>query len=167
MLRFVPLDPVDFELYAGDLFSILWRNMDEIAPSGNSYEEDFAEWLNYNKSVIASGERKNILFIDEEIDCIAGYFQYRLDKNCLWLDEIESLEDYQGKGLIYRPLMQYFLPKLPDSIDHYQAYIHKNNLRSAAILEKMGAKTVGANSSGSSLLYRGTLADLNKWLEQK
>lgn len=167
MLRFVPLDPADFELYAGDLFSILWRNMDKIAPSGNSYEEDFAEWLNYNKTVIASGERKTILFIDETIDCIAGYFQYRIEDNCLWLDEIESLEDYQGKGLIYRPLMNYFLPKLPDSIDRYQAYIHKNNLRSAAILEKMGAKALAANASGSSLLYSGTLAALKEWIEQK
>ena len=167
MLRFVPLDPVDFELYAGDLFSILWRNMDEIAPSENPYEEDFAEWQNYNQSAIASGERKTILFIDEEIDCIAGYFQYSIENCSICFDEIESLQDYWGKGLIYRPLMKYLLPQLPDSITHFKAYIHKSNLRSSAIIERMGAVSVGENPSGSSHLYCGTLADLIQWTNKE
>lgn len=167
MLRFVELQAKDFEMYARDLFSILYRNMNEIAPSGSSYEEDFAVWYDYNRKIMESGERKTILFIDESIDCIAGYFQYRLEEHTLWFDEIESLEEYQGKGLIYRPLMKHLLPQLPENISLYKAYIHKNNLRSAAILEKMKAAVVGTTSSGNSLLYCGSLADLKQWLESK
>ena len=37
MLSFVPLRSADFDLYADDLFAILWDNMNEIAPSGCSY----------------------------------------------------------------------------------------------------------------------------------
>ena len=167
MLSFVPLQTEDFELYAGDLFSILYRNMNEIAPSGSSYKEDFTVWFDYNRTVISSGERKTILFIDESIDCIAGYFQYRLEENTLWFDEIENLEEYQGKGLIYRPLLKLLLPQLPREIAQYKAYIHKNNLRSAAILEKTGAEIIGITPSGNSLLYCGSLTDLLDWVNQK
>lgn len=84
MLSFVPLRSADFDLYADDLFVILWGNMNEIAPSGCSYEEDFAVWSDYNRTVIESGERKTVLFIDEDSDRIAGYFQYRQENNILW-----------------------------------------------------------------------------------
>lgn len=165
MLMFKPLRPEQFDWYAQDIFSILWQNMNPIAPSGNSMEEDFALWAEYNKQAVS--RRKTILFIDEESDRIAGYFQYRLEGDTLWLDEIESLPDYQGKGLIYRPLLKQLLPQLPEQILFHQSYVHKENSRSAAILEKMGAKAVGENASGSSHLYKGTISDLKHWVEQK
>lgn len=167
MLSFIPLRTEDFDLYADDLFAILWGNMNKIAPSGCSYEEDFAVWSEYNRTVSASGERKTLLFIDEDSDRIAGYFQYRLEEHILWFDEIESLKAYQGKGLIYRPLLKQLLPQLPSQIDSYQAYIHKSNTRSAAILNAMGARQIGSTPSGNSLLYHGKLADLKQWLERK
>lgn len=167
MLSFVPLRAEDFDLYADDLFAILWGNMNEIAPSGCSYEEDFAVWSDYNRSVIESGERKTVLFIDEDSDRIAGYFQYRLESNILWFDEIESLKQYQSRGLIYRPLLKWLLPQLPACIDSYQAYIHKDNSHSSAILKAMGAQQIGQTPSGNSLLYNGSLSDLKLWMKQK
>ena len=167
MLSFVPLRSADFDLYADDLFAILWGNMNEIAPSGCSYGEDFAVWSDYNRTVIESGERKTVLFIDEDSDRIAGYFQYRQENNILWFDEIESLKNYQGKGLIYRPLLNWLLPQLPDNIDSYQACIHKENTHSSAILKAMGAEQIGQTPSGNSLLYHGKLAELERWLKQK
>ncbi len=167
MLSFIPLRAEDFDLYAEDLFAILWGNMNEIAPSGCSYDEDFAVWSEYNHTVTESGERKTILFIDEESDRIVGYFQYRLDGTILWFDEIESLKIYQGKGLIYRPLLKSLLPLLPMCIETYQAYIHKNNSRSSGILEAMGARMIGSTPSGNSLLYCGQLSDLKQWLNRK
>ena len=164
VLSFYPMNSADFSLYAQDLFAILWFNMNEIEPSGYTFEEDFAVWFDYNKN---DTERKTILFIDEAIDRIVGYFQYRLTDNTLGLDDIQILPDYQGKGLVYRPLMKYFLPKLPAEITKHQSYINKNNLRSAAILEKMGAKIVGETPSGKSLCYEGSITDLKNWTNLK
>lgn len=164
MLKFYPMNPEDFELYAQDLFAILWFNMNEIEPSEYSFEEDFAVWFDYNKK---DTERKTILFIDEAIDRIVGYFQYRLEGSILCLDEIQILPDYQGQGLVYRPLMKYFLPQLPQEITQHKSYVNKKNLRSVAILEKMGAKAIGENPSGSSLCYVGSINDLTKWTKQK
>ena len=48
-----------------------------------------------------------------------------------------------------------------------QNNINKNNLRSAAILEKMGAKVVGETPSGKSLCYEGSIADLKNWTNLK
>lgn len=164
MLSFYPMNPEDFELYAQDLFAILYFNMNEIEPSGCTFEEDFAVWFDYNKS---DKQRKTILFIDEAIDRIVGYFQYRLDSDSLWLEEIQVLPDYQGKGLVYRPLMKYILPQLSNKIQYHQSYVNKKNLRSAAILEKMGAKAVSETPSGKSLCYRGSIADLSAWTYRK
>ncbi len=163
-LSFYPMDPADFELYAQDLFAILWFNMNEIEPSGCSFEEDFAIWFDYNKN---DTERKTILFIDENIDRIVGYFQYRLNEGIFWLDEIQILPEYQGKGVVYRPLMKHLLPKLPEEITIHRSYINKNNLRSAAILEKMGAYIIGETPSGKSLCYEGSITDLQNWTNLK
>lgn len=164
MLSFYPMNSEDFELYAQDLFAILWFNMNELEPSEYFFEEDFAVWFDYNKN---DTERKTILFVDEVIDRIVGYFQYRLEEHILWLDEIQILPDYQGQGLVYRPLMKYFLPQLPEEIQYHQSYVNKKNLRSAAILEKMGAKAVSETPSGNSLCYRGSIADLSAWTYKK
>ena len=164
MLSFYPMNSEDFELYSQDLFAILWFNMNEIEPSEYSFEEDFAVWFDYGKS---DKQRKTILFIDESIDRIVGYFQYHLESDTLVLEEIQVLPDYQGKGLVYRPLMKYFLPQLTKEIQHHQSYVNKNNLRSATILEKMGAKVIGETPSGKSLCYRGSIADLTAWANEK
>ena len=164
MLKFYPMASEDFELYAQDLFAILWFNMNEIEPSEYSFEEDFTVWFDYGKS---AENRKTILFIDEDIDRIVGYFQYHLEADQLVLEEIQVLPEYQGKGLVYRPLMKYFLPQLPKEILQHKSYVNKNNPRSAAILEKMGAKVIGESPSGSSLCYVGTIADLTMWSNQK
>ena len=163
-LSFYSMAPSDFELYAQDLFAILWFNMNEIEPSGCGFGEDFSIWYDYNKN---NTERKTILFIDEAIDRIVGYFQYRLVDNILWLDEIQILPEYQGKGLVYRPLMKYFLTKLPAKITVHRSYINKNNPRSAAILEKMGAHIIGETPSGKSLCYEGSITDLQNWTNLK
>ncbi len=164
MLSFYPMNSEDFELYAQDLFAILWFNMNKIEPSEYSFEEDFAVWFDYGKS---NKQRKTILFIDEAIDRIVGYFQYHLEADTLMLEEIQVLPDYQGKGLVYRPLMKHLLPQLPKEIVHHQSYVNKNNLRSAAILEKMGAEIVGETPSGKSLCYQGSITDLSAWTYQK
>ena len=163
-LSFSPMAAEDFELYAQDLFAILWFNMNEIEPSGCTFEEDFSVWFDYGKK---DTHRNTILFIDETIDRIVGYFQYHLDENILCLEEIQTLPEYQGKGLVYRPLMKYFLPKLPESILFHRSYVNKNNPRSAAILEKMGTKITGETPSGKSYCYEGNISDLKNWTDQK
>ena len=71
-----------FEQYARALFSILYDNMSQIAPTGNSREEDFPYWFNANKeelknenaSLTASNEKQKKLMgiIHEEVMTIVN-----------------------------------------------------------------------------------------------
>jgi hypothetical protein len=44
MFKFCYLNKNEFEKYARGLFTVLCENMSQIAPTGNSWEEDFQFW---------------------------------------------------------------------------------------------------------------------------
>ena len=81
MVDFHFLRQYEFEQYADGLFSILYDNMSQIAPTGNSREEDFLFWFEANKEGLENANRHIIVSVQKETHEIVGYFQYTVQNN--------------------------------------------------------------------------------------
>lgn len=147
---FAPKNSLDALL--PQLFSILRANMTAIAPTGDSYEEDLALWKAYILPALGDKDRQLVLLHWE--GHLAGYFQYAVHGDTLMMEEIQIKPEYQGTGL-FRSLYQWLAKELPAGLARAEAYAHKSNQKSQAILEHLGLKKAGENPSGSSWRYQG------------
>ena len=147
----------DFAQIAPELFDLLYTNMSEIAPSGYCYEEDRAVWM---AAVVPAMEKENrqvvLIYAD---GARAGYFQYYTTAETLMLEEFQLKRPYQGSGA-FGALFSWLLPRLPEDLRFAEAYAHKQNLRSQAILEHLGLQRTGENKSGNSWHFGGSYAPL-------
>jgi len=160
MIRCTKLAPARFEEHATDMFDILADNMNAIAPTGCSREEDFALWHASMREQLSDGGRQIVLAI--EGSTLAGYVQFSLQGDVLMMDEIEIRKEMQGRGA-FRALFDAMLTELPPSVVYAEAYANKANAKSIAILGRLGLTVIGENRSGRSWHFRGTTAALRLW----
>ena len=134
------------------LFDILHANMSRIAPTGNTYEEDLASWL-FCVSPALEKEPRRILLIRDR-DEIAGFFQYFVNNALFMMEEIQLKDRYHGTG-VFGELYAYLTRIIPKDTELVEAYAHKSNHRSIAVLTHLGLEIVGENQSGNSYHFRG------------
>ena len=163
MIDFYFLKQDDFKQYAGGLFSILYENMSQIAPTGNSRVEDFSFWYDANKDELTNENRHIIVSTQKETNEIVGYFQYSVQNKVLLMEEIQIKKSYQGKYNIFERIYELVFDNLKEDIDVVEAYANKKNTKSIGILGKLGLSIVGENKRGTSYHFRGTYADLLSW----
>lgn len=153
--RFV--DKESIETILPELFKILHANMSVIAPTGETFEEDFAVWKGYIVQAVKDDSRQIVtMHCNGEL---AGYFQYDTGGSTFMMEEIQVKPHYQGSG-IFRGLYRWLEDKIPEHVIYAEAYSNKENLKSQGILEHMGLERAGENKSGSSYLYRGNCREL-------
>ena len=163
MFDFAFLRREEFEQYAKALFSILYDNMSQIAPTGNSREEDFPYWFNANKEELKNENRHIIIIVQKEINEIAGFFKYSVQNDVFFMEEIQIRKSYQGKYNIFERIYKFVLDNIKDGVCVVEAYADKRNIKSVGILGKLGLTIVGENKNGISYHFRGTYADLLNW----
>ena len=163
MFDFYFLKQDDFKQYAEGLFSILYDNMIQIAPTGNSREEDFAFWFYANKEELKNKNRRIIVSVQKVTNEIVGYFQFSVQSNILLMEEIQIRKIYQGNYNIFEGFYELFLTNMKDDVVFVEAYANKKNTKSIGILGKLGLSIVGENNRGTSYHFRGTYTDLLKW----
>lgn len=158
--EFIFLDKLNTDKYLEDLFRILHSNMSEIAPTGNSYEEDFAMWSDAIIHALEKAQRQIVLMYIE--NTLAGYFQYYInsDTRSLMMEEIQIKKAYQGSGL-FTEFYKWLLKQLSEDIMYVEAFANKKNLKSQGILTHMGLKCAGENKNGNSFYYKGNYADVS------
>ncbi len=163
MATFKTIDREDFILYAERLFSILAANMADIAPTGNSYDDDYSIWCeNFGKAALEDYSTL-VLILDGE--AVIGFFNYYVKRDIFHMNEIQLERNYHSKEGIFRGLYTYVLDLLPPDIHVVTAYANKQNFKSNAILRHLGLCVVGENSSGSCYRYEGTFSSLLEWYE--
>ena len=143
------------------LYQLLHENMSRIAPTGNTYEEDYASWSGCVLPAMEKEQRQMVLMhVGGEF---AGYFQYYVtgDKERLMMEEIQLREKFQGSGL-FGEFYRWLVRELPGDIAHVEAYANKKNFKSQAILEHLGLQRAGENKNGNSFFYRGEYARLRE-----
>jgi len=158
------MENAEFEQIAPVLFDILAGNMEKIAPTGCSREEDFALWHSSMLDLLQDGSRRIALCFAGEPERIAGYFQYTAKDGVFMMEEIEIAPEYQGKSGIFRGLYSLVLPSV-SGMQTAEAYANKANARSIGILRKLGLQIIGENKSGRSWHFRGLFSDLIRWHE--
>lgn len=134
------------------LFDILYDNMNEIAPTGNSYDEDKQSFLDCVAPAMAHPARQIVLMYDDEK--LVGYFQYYVNAGMFMMEEIQLIREYHGSGL-FGAFYRWLIPQLPDGIERVEAYADKRNIKSQSVLAHLGLEQIGENKNGNSYHYRG------------
>ncbi len=141
------------------LFKLLNTNMGQIAPTGNSYDQDYEIWHSGICTAMQQPCRQIVLmYCDEDI---VGYFQYDIHSDTLMMEEIQIEQSYQGKG-IFSALYSWLVRRLPSDIKTVEAYAHKKNAKSKGILEHLGLQQIGVSKNGNSYHYKGDCCDLRR-----
>lgn len=96
MVQFSFLKKEDFADLSVAIFSVLATNMREIAPTGNSYEEDYNAWFSAVKEGLKRDARK-IILIHSTSDLV-GFFQYYTNSDKLMMEEVQLCRQWQGRG---------------------------------------------------------------------
>ncbi len=161
MIRFEFLLKNDFEKLSKQIFKILSDNMQKIAPTGNSYKDDYKYWNDAVGEAIKK-ENRNIILIYYDNNLI-GFFQYYTNNTIFMMEEVQINANYQHKYGIFRELFNFIFSNLPNNIETVEAYANKQNIKSNSILIKMGLQVVGKNKSGNSFFYQGKFIDLLAW----
>ena len=140
------------------IFDILATNMNRIAPTGNSYEDDKQMWMSHMTTL-----QKNqilLMYVDEKL---SGYFQYCIEQDVMLIEEIQIVPNYQRTVLFYR-FFRFAASMIPTDVVYVEAYVNKRNWNSQQIAKKLGMKIVGENKNGHSWHYQGELASFKKYL---
>jgi RimJ/RimL family protein N-acetyltransferase len=158
MARFDILQKINFDDKSKDLFAILAANMSAIAPTGNSYEEDYTLWYDAVRERLTL-ETRNIILI-YAYDELVGFFQYYMDNFLFVMEEIQIAPEFQGLGL-FRKLYGFMFEVLPADIKSVRAYANKFNHKSQAILFHLGLSVESMKRNG--FVFRGDFSNLLKW----
>ena len=159
--KFTYLDKKELDFWLTELFDILYSNMSLIAPTGCTYEEDFAEWKSNVYPAMQKEPRQIILmYVDQSL---VGYFQYYVNAvtNALMMEEIQIKKELQKSGL-FTAFYQWLVKELPREILYVEAYADKKNERSQGILKHLGLAEAGENKSGSCFYFKGPYGALLK-----
>ena len=156
-MRIEPLRKADAASVLPELFDILHSNMSRIAPTGNSYDEDFSMWMSCIKPALEKAPRQILLLYDN--DEIIGYFQYYVNDGVFMMEDIQLREQYHGTG-IFSQLYRYLVQMLPPETEYVEAYANKKNEKSIAVLIHLGLDIIGENKNGISYHFRGRYENL-------
>ncbi|MBQ2759313.1 MAG: GNAT family N-acetyltransferase [Clostridia bacterium] len=159
-ITFEYLKKADFSTVSSVIFNILADNMEKIAPTENTREEDYKCWYEGVSNGLKRDERQIILIKD--VDSIIGFFQYYINNDTFMMEEIQFKIEYQGSG-IFRQLYAFLIENIRNDLEYVEAYANVNNQKSIAILKKLGLQTIGMNKNGNSYHFRGKYSDLIKW----
>lgn len=149
------LNKEDKELWLPHLFDLFYENISVVAPSGMTYEEERTEWLANVSPALDKAPRRVLLAMDGEQ--LAGYVMFYTRNDLLMVEEVQLRRDYQG-GLLFLRLCRKLLTDLPDGICTVEAYAHRQNDRSIALMKRLGMAEVPEDSPFVHL--RGDAADL-------
>lgn len=161
-VTFEYLDKTEFLSVSSVLFNILADNMEIIAPTGNTREEDCKCWYEGVSGGLKRDERQIILIKDA--DCIIGFFQYYTNAETFMMEEIQLKHEYRGKN-IFRELYGFLISNIRKDIEFVEAYANIKNHKSIGILEKLGLSEIGMNKNGHCFRFKGSYSDLIKWYE--
>ena len=161
IVTFEFLDKTQFPKISKEIFNILADNMEKIAPTGNSREDDYSCWYGCVKDGLEREERQ-IVLVKNACNGIIGYFQYFTNEDTFRMEEIQLKPEYHGTG-VFRKLYGYILPKISDNIEFVDAYASINNKKSIAILKRFGLENIGLNKNGRSYYFKGKFKNLIEW----
>lgn len=130
------------------LFDLLCENMEAIAPSGLSYEEEKRIWLSQVVPAMEKEPRQILLLTDG--NGLMGYCQYYISSGILMVEEVQLRRDCRSSSAIVSLVRM--LLKQAGKVTFLEAYADRRNRTSRSLLEKLGMECIGED--GQFLHYR-------------
>lgn len=149
---FCCLDKSEKDHWLPQLFDLLYENMQAIAPSGLSYEQERKQWLSAVSPALEKTPRQIILcFVDEKL---AGYIQYYIREQMLMVEEVQLKKKYHRTCLFYK-FCKHLMSVLPDNLQIVEAYANKRNRNSICLMKKLGLHPCEADTDSPFVHMRG------------
>ena len=164
MIIYQMLDKNEVQRFLPLLFSILHDNMSVIAPTGNSYDEDYALWSGAVGPAMQKENRRIVLIFDG--DSLIGYLQYYVNETTFMIEEAQIKQAYQGRGVL-RNAFAYICDFIPPNVLYAEAYANKKNAKSQTIMELHGFARIGENKTGNSYHYRADCGTFLRGVREK
>ena len=99
MISFAHLNKAEKSHYLPLLFDVLYSNMEEITPTGKSYEEQKQEFLTEVAPALEKEPRKIVLcYRDNDL---AGFLMYYTRDDMLMIEELQLKKKYQRTRLLH------------------------------------------------------------------
>lgn len=160
MITFTYLDKNQKEHWLPILFGLFYENMQEIAPSRLSYEQEKAQWLSEVSPALEKAPRQIVLcFVN---DTLAGYIQYYTNQNLLMIEEIQIAKACQNTTLFYS-LCKHFATVLPADLETIEAFALKQNLNSRNLMQKLGMAQIDEDENFVHL--RGSVQNIKRFFK--
>ncbi len=151
MILFRYLNRNEVQRFLPQLFSLLHGNMSVIAPTGNTYEQDYALWSTAVGPAMQKENRRIVLIFDD--DSLIGYLQYYTNETTFMIEEAQIKQPHQNRAVL-RSAFAYICDYIPPNVLYAEAYANKKNTKSQTILEHHGFARIGENKNGNSYHYR-------------
>lgn len=150
---FMYLNKKEKDYYLPLLFDLLYENMQSIAPSGLSYDQEKEDWLSTVSPALDKAPRQIILcFVDGEL---SGYIQYYTRAQMLMVEEIQIKKEYH-RTLLFYGLCKYLLSVVPNNLETVEAYADKRNLNSIRLMKKLGMHICNEEPDSAFVHMRGS-----------
>lgn len=163
-MTFSFFDKNESEKILPEMYDILFTNMNNIAPTGNSYETDKKIWLSFMLPSIEKGNKHIILmYVDKTL---AGYFQYNINGDVMMVEDIQIKPEFH-RTMLFCGFFKYFINIVPRNVVCIEANIHKNNMNSQTIAKKLGMQIVGENKNKISWHLKGTMDKFKGYAKSK
>ncbi|MBQ8834288.1 MAG: hypothetical protein IJ001_05120 [Oscillospiraceae bacterium] len=167
MANFHYLNKSDFPELASAIFKIFRDNMETIAPSGMSCEDEYRWWREAVGDGLKADARQIILVRRTDTNQIIGFFQYYTNETTFMIEEIQILSEYQGTANFLHRLYGFVLANIPQDLEFVEAYARKENIRSIALQRKLGMEIVGSDKSGTLYHLKGRFSDFANWYNER
>lgn len=124
----------------GELFDILYENMEPVVPFDGGYQEERAEWIACVGAALRKPPRQILLLCAGEQ--LAGFCMYYINGDTMMVEEVQIRGEYQKTVLsaeLFRFIRQHLLPKT----GCLEAYADRRNTASQLLMRKLGMELIG------------------------
>ena len=157
MITYELLNKTKRPLWLPQLFDLYYHNMKAIAPSGLAYEEERREWLAAVSPALDKAPRQILLcLVDGKLE---GYIQYYTREALLMIEEAQ-LSGSCRNSTAFLGMIRALVRLLPGEIRYVEAYAHRRNARSIALMRRLGMEGLPEPESSPFVHFRGCIAEI-------
>lgn len=139
------------------LFALLYANMQEIAPSGNTYQQDWLAWQQEVAPALMK-EPRQILLLSVQ-DELVGFCQYYIHNGVFVIEELQIKPTHRSSVLFFC-LYRFFQRIIPKDTVWIEAWADLRNQNSCHLMGKLGMQAVEILEQQGFVHYRGKLSEM-------
>lgn len=154
-----PMDKSEKDEWLPRLFGLLHENMKTIAPGELPFDQEQKAYCDNVSRALEKPPRQILLCLED--GALAGFVQYYTRGELLMVEEVQLRRDHQ-RSLLLRRIVKILAQTLPGEICRVEAYADRRNLRSRALMEKLGMKLLPGEEESPYVHLRGSAGEIRQ-----